>query len=83
MSVYSLIQLSAFVDQMHERLSAIETQLAVVSEKVGVPYDAPTSGVPQDVIDLARSGDRLGAIKRYRELTGSGLDEARDAIAGL
>jgi hypothetical protein len=32
---------------------------------------------------LLREGQRLQAMKRYRELTGVGLQEARDAIDGI
>ncbi|MBK5220269.1 MAG: hypothetical protein JJE35_10865 [Thermoleophilia bacterium] len=47
MSAYSELQLSSFVDQVFERLRAIEEQLTVLSEKVGVPYAAPAKSVPE------------------------------------
>ena len=37
----------------------------------------------KDVAEITRllaAGDTIGAIKRYRELTGLGLREAKDAI---
>jgi len=83
MSAYNELQLSSFVDQIFARLRAIEAQLAVLSEKAGVPYDAPGADVPGEVIDLAAQGDRMGAIKKYRELTGAGIEEAQEAIAKL
>jgi len=82
-SVYNEIQLSTFVDQIFERLRALEAQMARVSEAAGVPYDAPGDGVPQEVIDLAAAGDRMGAIEKYRELTGFGIEQAQEAIAKL
>jgi len=33
-----------------------------------------------DIRDLMRSGRKIEAIKRYRELTGAGLKEAKDAV---
>jgi ribosomal protein L7/L12 len=39
--------------------------------------------VPQEVIDLAQAGDRMGAIMKYRELTGFGVDQAKEVVAGL
>lgn len=36
--------------------------------------------LPRDVLDLARRGNRLAAIKRLREVRGLGLKEAKDAI---
>lgn len=32
---------------------------------------------------LARQGKKIEAIKRYREITGTGLKEAKDAVEGL
>jgi len=39
--------------------------------------------VPPEVVELARAGNTLEAIKQYRALTGAGLDEARDVVAAL
>jgi len=51
--------------------------------KLGLAYDVPGTGVPADVVDLARAGDILGAVKRYREITGVGFEEARDVVTGI
>lgn len=83
MSVYNETQLSSFVDQVFERLRAIEAQLEVLSEKAGVPYEAPSKNVPDEVVELAQAGDRLGAIRKYRELTGCGSQEAQEVVSGL
>ncbi len=83
MSAYNELQLSSFVDQIFERLRAIEAQLAILSEQAGVPYEAASQSAPAEVIELVQSGDRMGAIKKYRELTGAGMEEAQEAIAKL
>jgi ribosomal protein L7/L12 len=70
-------------DRVNERLRAIEAQLALLSEKAGVPYEAPSAGVPQEVVELVQAGKKLDAIKKYRELTGAGGDEAREVVAGI
>jgi ribosomal protein L7/L12 len=57
--------------------------VAVLSEKAGVPYDAPGQEAPQKVVDLVLAGDRVGAQRKYRELTGSGVEEAQEAISKL
>jgi hypothetical protein len=44
------------------------------------PHESP-AGVPQEVIDLWQRGKQVQAIRRYRELNGATLDEARAAIA--
>ncbi|HET6999015.1 MAG TPA: hypothetical protein VFI03_10530 [Solirubrobacterales bacterium] len=83
LSAYNEIQLSSFVDQIFERLRALEAQMARVSESAGVPYEAPGAGVPQEVVDLVQAGDRMGAMRKYRELTGAGMEQAQEAIAQL
>jgi ribosomal protein L7/L12 len=80
MPTYNDYQLSAFVDQFFQRFQRIEAQLILLSEKLGVPFDDPSAAVPSEVVELARAGDRVGALRRYRELTGAGPDEARDVL---
>jgi ribosomal protein L7/L12 len=77
------LQLSSFIDQVFERLRAIEAQLAILSEKAGVPYQAPSENVPTEVVELVEQGDRIAALRKYRELTGCGMDEAKEVIAKL
>ena len=36
-----------------------------------------------EVLRLVRGGNKIDAIKRYRELTGSGLKESKDAMDAL
>lgn len=45
--------------------------------------DVAPGGIPADIVELARAGRTLEAIKRYRALNGSTLDEARLAIAEI
>lgn len=83
MSAYNELQLSSFVDQIFSRLRAIEAQLEILSEKAGVPYEAASKSVQPEVAELVQAGDRMGAIRKYRELTGCGTAEAQEAIANL
>lgn len=83
MSAYNELQLSSFIDQVFARLREIEAQLAILSEKAGVPYEAPSQSVPAEVAELVAAGDRMGAMRKYRELTGAGMAEAQEAIAKL
>jgi ribosomal protein L7/L12 len=65
------------------RLRRLEEQVALLSEKLGLPFDDPGAGMPREVVELARNGRKIEAIKRYRELTGVGLAEAKDVVDGL
>jgi ribosomal protein L7/L12 len=77
------------------RLALLEQQVRLLSDRLGVP--CPTfgsdvgatapgvfeNGVPSEVVALARSGNKIAAIKLYRELTGAGLREAKEALDPL
>ena len=75
-----------YIHGINERLRALEVHAEQVGRHVGVPFGDPAAspaGVPEDVVALARGGRKIEAIKRYRELTGVGLAEAKAAIDGL
>jgi ribosomal protein L7/L12 len=80
---YNQESLERHFKQINERLRSIEQQLTRLSGEAGIPYEAPMAEVPQEVIDLAESGDTMGAMKKYRELTGAGAEEATRAVQGL
>ena len=67
------------------RIRRLEAQVALLSEKLGLPFEeaGAASGVPQEVVALAQSGNKIQAIKLYRELTGVGLAEAKDVVDGI
>ena len=82
-SEYSQATLQAHFDSINRRLHRIEEQLVRMSDTDGFAYTPSWSEVPEEVIALANEGDELGAIKRYRELTGANMEQARDAVVGL
>lgn len=73
--VYREAQVIAYIQQYRERFKAIETQLALISGKLGVPDENPNDvEVPAEVRELAQAGKRVDAVKPYRILTGASLD---------
>jgi ribosomal protein L7/L12 len=82
-AVYSDIQVTACIQEVFERFQRLEAQVALLSEKLGVPFELASDSVPAEVVELVHAGDRVGAVKRYRELTGAGFEEARAAVAKL
>ena len=80
---YSQEQLELKFNAISERLSAIESQLKVLSEKAGVSYEEPFAELPPDVLELARSGNKMEAAKLYRELTGADGKEAIEAVGRI
>ncbi len=80
---YDASSLERHFDQIRQRFERVEAQLALLSEKVGVPYEDPAATVPPEVVELARAGNTIEAIKQYRGLTGASFEDARDVVAGL
>jgi len=83
MPVYNEMQLSSYVDQIFKRLQRIEAQVALLSQQAGVPFEDPAANAPPEVLELVRAGDRMGAIRKYRELTGAGMQEAQELVETL
>jgi ribosomal protein L7/L12 len=81
--IYNEAQLSSYVDQIFKRVQRIEAQLVLLSERAGIPFEDPASSVPPEVLELARNGDRMGAIKKYRELTGASMAEAQEIVEAV
>jgi len=66
---------------LRDRIKELEENLKVVYRKLELAY--PESSDPinsAQVQDALRRGNKIEAIKLYRELTGAGLAEAKDAI---
>lgn len=61
------------------RVRRLHEHADVLLETLGMK---PDGQLPDDVAKLASDGHKIEAIKRYRELTGVGLKEAKDAIEG-
>jgi hypothetical protein len=62
------------------RLRGIDRKLDLVLGNLGID---PDQGVDKQVAELARSGQKIEAIKLYRAQTGVGLKEAKDYVEGL
>lgn len=66
-----------------ERIARLERQVAVLYRHLGLNpdvEDASPSGLPPSVVIALRQGNKIEAIKLYREATGVGLKEAKEAI---
>jgi ribosomal protein L7/L12 len=69
---------------LKEAKDAVEA-MAAGQPLVGPPIGraAAATGEWQDVLALIERGDKIGAIKRVRELTGLGLKEAKDYVDSI
>jgi ribosomal protein L7/L12 len=78
-----------------ERIERLERQVQYLLRFAGVDPDAaasdfmafgagsPSPAASPEIVALVRSGKPIQAIKLYRQMTGAGLKEAKDAIDGL
>ena len=62
------------------RLARIERKLDLIMDHLDLREEDPRL---DEVAGLARAGRKIEAIKAYREATGAGLREAKDAVDRL
>jgi ribosomal protein L7/L12 len=60
-------------------LTRLEAKVDLLLADAGLRYD-PFAALPRAVIEAIRSGDKIRAIKAYREATGVGLREAKEFV---
>ena len=70
-----------------QRLALLEAKVEFLTRSTGVvmPSDADLlgGGMPAEVVSIWQTGNKIEAIKRYREITGSDLGTAKAAIDAL
>jgi hypothetical protein len=57
----------------------VEAKLDLLLEHANIKFD-PYAKLPHEIVDAVRAGQKIQAIKLYRESTGVGLKEAKDFI---
>jgi ribosomal protein L7/L12 len=71
---------------VHQRLEAIERKLDLIIEQLGIGGVTLGKAVSDRVEEVGRlidAGKKIQAIKLYRELTGTGLREAKAAVDAM
>lgn len=63
------------------RLARLERKLDLILEHLGLELPEPDE--LEEVRERALAGDKIGAIKLYRELTHAGLADAKSAVEDL
>ena len=70
------------ISKLEQRLSSIsriDAKLDILLKHSGLEYD-PYKNLPAAVVEAVARGNKIEAIKRYREATAVGLKEAKDFI---
>jgi ribosomal protein L7/L12 len=63
-------------------LSRIEGKLDLLLKQSNLGYD-PYAKVPPEVAEAVQKGQKIKAIKLYRQASGVGLKEAKDFVEGV
>lgn len=73
------------IARLRRRVDALEAALREVCERTGLDpaIVAAKPSVDAEVLELVRAGQKIHAIKRYREVTGAGLREAKEAVEAI
>ena len=66
--------------QLIDRVQRLETQLRAVYDRLGLDYGDGSLGVPPDVVELARAGNKMRAAQLYSERTGCDFREAQIVV---
>ncbi len=69
--------------QLNERLERLELQVQRLAEHLDLNSDDDGLAAPPDVVDLARAGRRLEAIKLYGTLTGADISTATSIVNAI
>jgi ribosomal protein L7/L12 len=70
------------IGQLRARVAALEQKLEFLLQALGLESKG-TVIQNSAIIEQLRSGNKINAIKLYREQTGVGLKEAKDAVDAL
>ena len=70
------------LDEQRKRLRFLEVKMDALIKHTGIAFDDSTL-VPVEVHKAIQAGQRLKAIRLYRQITGAGLKEAADVVDGL
>jgi len=67
-----------------ERLDRLEQQVRRITEHLGLDADDDADeGIPAEVVDLARAGRQMEAIRLYTKLTGADITTATSLVNAI
>jgi ribosomal protein L7/L12 len=75
----------AEIQLLRSRINELEDKLQFLYRRLNIEYADPHSDpiLSPQIQDALRRGNKIEAIKIYRELTGVGLAEAKQAVENL
>lgn len=79
------VYVSQSIAAVSRRIEAVEWNVARLLTQAGLSWEEPPApeGPDAEIVALVQAGNKLEAIKRYRELTGADLATAKQAVDQL
>ncbi len=73
------------IRHMQEQINELERRVDLLYDRLNMGYSRQINSALLDsrVIDAIRRGDKIEAIKFYRELTGQDLRESKEAVESI
>jgi len=68
---------------LRARVADLESRLEYIYKHLRVEYSANPDAANGKVMDMIRRGNKIEAIKIYREIHNVGLAEAKQAVDGM
>lgn len=68
------------LNSLRARIVELESRLDFLYKRLGIEYSENPNAIDPHMIDLLKRGNKIEAIKIYRELTNTGLAEAKQAV---
>mgnify|MGYP001290626438 CR=1 FL=1 len=68
------------LNSLRARIVELESRLDFLYKRLGIEYSENPNAIDPRMIDLLKRGNKIEAIKIYRELTNTGLAEAKQAV---
>ena len=65
---------------LRSRITELENRLDFLYARLGITYVTEQSGTDSRIVDALKKGNKIEAIKIYRELYNVGLAEAKKAV---
>ncbi|HYE74690.1 MAG TPA: ribosomal protein L7/L12 [Blastocatellia bacterium] len=77
-----LLAISAIFNACKPRseVTRLERKIDLLLKHAGID---PNANIPKEVIHAAQAGDKIKAIRLYREATGASLKEAKELVEGI
>lgn len=73
------------IHELSQRVQALERQVRFLMQHTGAVFvdPGPAPGRFDEVLALLHRGNKIAAVKLYKDMTGVGLAEAKDAVEKL